>query len=53
MDAFNWLGQKVHSGFSIRCYRKTQTKFLVNFNIIIFVYYVLTFLHPYVNDGHF
>ena len=21
-----WVGQKVHSGFSIRCYRKTQTK---------------------------
>ena len=25
-----WVGQKVHSGFSIRCYRKTQTKFLAN-----------------------
>ena len=47
MDTFNWLGQKVHSGFSIRCYRKTWTKFLVNFNIIIFVYYVLIFLQFY------
>ena len=44
MDAFNWLDQKVHLGFSIRCYRKTQTNFLVNSNIIIFAYYVLTFL---------
>ena len=25
-----WVGQKVHSGFSIRCYRKTQTKLLAN-----------------------
>ena len=47
MDAFNWLGQEVHSGFSIRCYRKTRTKFLVNFNVIIFVYYVLIFLQFY------
>ena len=25
-----WVGQKVHSGFSVRCYRKTWTNFLAN-----------------------
>ena len=25
-----WVGQKVHSGFSIRCYGKTPTNFLAN-----------------------
>ena len=25
-----WVGQKVHSGFSVRCYGKTQTNFLAN-----------------------
>ena len=25
-----WVGQKVHLGFSIRCYGKTQTNFLAN-----------------------
>ena len=26
----NWVGQNVHSRFSIKCYRKTRTTFLVN-----------------------
>ena len=25
-----WLGQKVHSGFSISAHKKTQTNFLAN-----------------------
>ena len=25
-----WVGQKIHSGFPIRAYGKTQTKFLAN-----------------------
>ena len=25
-----WVGQKIHLGFPVRCYRKTQTNFLVN-----------------------
>ena len=29
MDRY-WVVQKVHLGFSIRCYRKIQMNFLVN-----------------------
>ena len=25
-----WVGQEVHSGFSVRCYGKTQMNFLAN-----------------------
>ena len=26
----HWVGQKVHLGFTVRCYAKTQMNFLVN-----------------------
>ena len=38
-----WLGQKVHLGFSIPCYRKTQTNFLAN---SIFVFSPMKVLFP-------
>ena len=38
-----WLGQKVHLGFSIPCYRKTQTNFLAN---SIFVFSLMRALFP-------
>lgn len=42
-----WLGQKVHSGFSVRCNGKIQTNFLAN---PIFYSYVLK--HPVNSNVH-
>ena len=44
-----WVGQKIHSGLSIGCYRKIQVNFLVNqYNILLLaIITVCTFIRLY------
>ena len=46
-----WVGQKVCSGFSIRCYRKTQTN-PIHFPFALWHVWLFPHLFPWMNPSH-